>query len=153
MLSSSLKLISIVTSRSIVLNISFKNFLILSSTAPLSTTFSGLTSSVSSTVISSMISAFSSCFFDTRIFAGLLFIKPNKPFEPFSITSYSRLSLDVSNCNAAFINASSTVFPVTSIFSIIIPLFKNYLLLLFFSLNIFTILALAARLPGFAEVL
>ena len=47
--------------------------------------------------------------------------KPNKPVLPFSITSYSILSLDVSSLRQAFVIASSTDFPVTSIYSMCLP--------------------------------
>ena len=55
------------------------------------------------------------------IFAGFELNIPNKPLLPLSITSYSILSLDVSSLRQAFVIASSTDFPVTSIYSMFLP--------------------------------
>ena len=75
------------------------------------------------------------------ITAGLE-LNPRNPVEPSSITSYSNLSLGTVKCLHASVTASLTVFAENSMNS-----------LLFFSLYCFTILALAAKEPGFAFLL
>jgi hypothetical protein len=63
------------------------------------------------------------------IFVGFELKIPNKPLLPFSITSYSMLSLVVSSLRHALVSASSIVLPVTSIYSIVLPSLSNYKIL------------------------
>ena len=81
----------------------------------------------------------------TFITAFLLPI-PKNPVLPFSIISYSSLSLVVPSFTDASVKASSTVFADTSIYSTFLSPYLRELR----SLKSFTMFAFEARLPAFA---
>ena len=128
--------------------------------SPFSSTFAVLLPSSLSIVIStfrfiasntafrkSWILSFTSFLFRALITASFLPI-PKIPALPFSITSYSSLSLVISSLMRASIIASSTVLAENSTNSITSPPVRYFLL--FLSLNSRTIFAFEVMLPAFA---